>query len=97
MVVRHHIYKVDQRIQIKIRDGGVYRPPSDGATGSLAIIAPQLFQDWTGTFLEREPDVPPEYYVTVDNGVTETISEDWLEPAPFDAPPPPEDFKPWPT
>jgi len=97
MVIRQHIYKVDQRIQIKVRDGGVFKPPSEGAKGNLGIIAPQLFQDWAGTFLEREPDVPPEYYVTVDNWITETISEDWLEPAPAGSPPPPEESKPWPV
>lgn len=96
-MIRRHIYKVDQRVQIKIRDGGVFKPPSEGAKGNLGIIAPQLFQEWSGTFLEREHDVPPEYYVTVDNGITETISEDWLEPAPPGSPPPPEDSKPWPV
>ena len=63
----------------------------------LGVISPQLFQDWTGTLLEREADVPPEYYVTVDNGITETISEDWLEPAPLGSPPPPVEEHPWPT
>ena len=72
-------------------------PPSEGAKGSLAVISPQLFQEWAGTFLEREPDVPPEYYVTIDNGITETISEDWLEPAPAGSPPPPAEEYPWPT
>ena len=97
MVIRHHIYKVDQRVLIKSRDGGAYMPPSEGAKGALGVIAPQLFQEWAGTFLEREPDVPPEYYVTIDNGITETISEDWLEPAPPGSPPPPEESHPWPT
>ena len=96
-VARQHIYKVNQRVQIKDRDGGSYKPPSEGAKGALGVIAPQLFQDWPGTFLEREPGVPPEYYVTVDNGITETISEDWLEPAPFGSPPVPEANKPWPV
>jgi len=97
MVIRHHIYKVDQRVLIKSRDGGSFMPPSEGAKGALGVIAPQLFQEWAGTFLEREPDVPPEYYVTIDNGITETISEDWLEPAPPGSPPPPEESHPWPT
>ena len=97
MVISHHIYKVDQRVLIKSRDGGPYMPPSEGAKGALGVIAPQLFQEWAGTFLEREPDVPPEYYVTIDNGITETISEDWLEPAPPGSPPPPEESHPWPT
>ena len=97
MVIRRHIYKVDQRVLIKSRDGGVYMPPSEGAKGALAVIAPQLFQEWSGTFLEREPDVPPEYYVTIDNGITETISEDWLEPAPAGSAPPPVEEYPWPT
>ncbi|MED5589279.1 MAG: hypothetical protein VX654_05100 [Chloroflexota bacterium] len=97
MVIRHHIYKVDQRVLIRSRDGGPFMPPSEGAKGSLGVIAPQLFQEWAGTFLEREPDVPPEYYVTIDNGITETISEDWLEPAPPGSPPPPEESHPWPT
>ena len=97
MVIRHHIYKVDQRVLIKSRDGGLFMPPSEGAKGALGVIAPQLFQEWAGTFLEREPDVPPEYYVTIDNGITETISEDWLEPAPPGSPPPPEESHPWPT
>ena len=72
-------------------------PPSEGAKGSLAVVAPQLFQEWSGTFLEREPDMPPEYYVTIDNGITETISEDWLEPAPAGSPLPPVEEYPWPT
>jgi len=97
MVIRHHIYKVDQRVLIRSRDGGLFMPPSEGAKGALGVIAPQLFQEWAGTFLEREPDVPPEYYVTIDNGITETISEDWLEPAPPGSPPPPEESHPWPT
>jgi len=97
MVIRHHIYKVDQRVLIKSRDGGPFMPPSEGAKGALGVIAPQLFQEWAGTFLEREPDVPPEYYVTIDNGITETISEDWLELAPPGSPPPPEESHPWPT
>jgi len=46
---------------------------------------------------EREPDVPPEYYVTIDSGITETISEDWLEPAPAGSAPPPVEEYPWPT
>ena len=97
MVIRHHIYKVDQRVLIRSRDGGPFMPPSEGAKGALGVIAPQLFQEWAGTFLEREPDVPPEYYVTIDNGITETVSEGWLEPAPPGSPPPPEESHPWPT
>ena len=98
-VARQHIYKVDQRVQIKNRDGGNHKPPSEGAKGALGVIAPQLFQEWPGTFLEREPGVPPEYYVTLDSGVTETISEDWLEPAPSGTPPAPvpATAKPWPV
>ena len=97
MVIRRHIYKVAQRMLIRARDGGPYKPPTEGAKGSLGVIAPQLFQEWPGTFLEREEDLPPEYYVTIDNGITETISEDWLEPAPPGSPPPPEEEHPWPT
>ena len=98
-MARQHIYKVDHRVKIKTRDGGAYRPPTEGSKGALGIIAPQLFQDWAGTFLELEPDVPPEYYVTMDSGVTETISEDWLEPAPSGTPPAPAlpNMKPWPV
>ena len=96
-MARQHIYKVDQRIQIKSRDGGNHKPPSEGAKGALGVIAPQLFQEWAGTFLEREPGVPPEYYVTIDNGITETIDEDWLEPAPSGSPPPPEETRPRPV
>ena len=94
-MVRAHIYKVDQRVLIKSQDGGSHRPPTEGTKGALGVIAPQLFQEWPGTFLEREPDVPPEYYVTTDNGITEIISEDWLEPAPPGSPPAPE--KKWPV
>ena len=97
MPIRHHIYQAEQRVLIKTRDGGPYRPPSEGAKGALGVIAPQLFQDWTGTLLEREVDVPTEYYVTIDIGITETISEDWLEPAPPGSPPPPVEEYPWPT
>ncbi|GIS94911.1 MAG: hypothetical protein CM1200mP22_21480 [Dehalococcoidia bacterium] len=56
--------KVDQRVLIKVRDGGPFRPPSEGAKGSFGDNCAQLFQDWTGTFLERDPGTPPEYYVT---------------------------------
>ena len=97
MAIRRHRYQVAQRVLIKASDGGPYKPPTEGAKGTLGVIAPQLFQEWPGTFLEREPGVPPEYYVTVDNGIIETISEDWLEPAPPGSPPPPEDEHPWPT
>ena len=97
MAIRRHIYQVAQRVLIKASEGGLYKPPTEGAKGALGVIAPQLFQEWPGTFLEREPDVPPEYYVAVDNGITETISEDWLEPAPAGSPPPPVDEHPWPT
>ncbi|HCP23687.1 MAG TPA: hypothetical protein DIT90_06120 [Dehalococcoidia bacterium] len=93
---RKHIYEVEQRVLIKTRDGGAHFPPSEGSKGALGVIAPQLFQEWPGTFLEREEGVPPEYYVTVDSGVTEVISEDWLEPAPPGSPPAPEQNKPWP-
>ncbi len=98
-MARQHIYKVDQRVQIKTRDGGGSRPPPEGLKGALGVISPQLFQDWAGTFLEREAEEPPEYYVTVDSGVTETISEDWLEPAPPGSPPAPQqpNMKPWPV
>ena len=57
MPIRHHIYKEEQRVLIKTREGGPYRPPSEGAKGMLGVIAPQLFQDLTGTLLEREADV----------------------------------------
>ena len=99
LAARQHIYKVDQRVKIKDGDGGSYKPPSEGAKGMLAAISPQLFQEWPGTFLEREPGVPPEYYVTLDSGLTETISEDWLEPAPAGSPPAPVQAtaKPWPV
>ena len=98
-MARQHIYKVDQRVRIKTQGGGAFKPPTEGSKGALGVIAPQLFQEWAGTFLEREPDVPPEYYVTMDSGITETISEDWLEPAPSDSPPAPiqPSTKPWPV
>ena len=98
-MARQHIYKVDQRVQIKTRDGGAFKPPTEGSKGALGVIAPQLFQEWAGTFLEREDGVPPEYYVTMDSGITETISEDWLEPAPSGSPPAPvqPSTKPWPV
>ncbi len=98
-MARQHIYKVDQRVQIKSQDGGSFRPPPEGLKGALGVISPQLFQDWAGTFLEREAEEPPEYYVTFDSGVTETISEDWLEPAPPGSPPAPQqpNMKPWPV
>ena len=96
---RQHIYKVDQRVKTKPRDGGSFKPPTEGSRGALGVISPQLFQAWEGTFLEREDGVPPEYYVTMDSGVTEVISEDWLEPAPLDSPPAPviPSNKPWPV
>lgn len=75
-------FTINQRVRIKQADGGIHRAPSDSAKGGLGTIAPQLTSDWAGTFLELEPGTPWTYYVTIDGGVTELISEDWLEPAP---------------
>jgi hypothetical protein len=75
-------FTISQRVRIKTSDGGIYRPPSDSAKGGLGTIAPQLTSDWVGTFLELEPGTPQTYYVIIDGGVTELISEAWLEAAP---------------
>ena len=48
MAIRRHIYRGAQRMLIKARDGGPYKPPTEGANGSLGVIAPQLFQEWPG-------------------------------------------------
>ncbi len=81
-------YSVKQRVRIKASDGGKYRPPPDSAKGALGTIAPQLAADWSGTRLALEADALYTYYVTMDDGTTELICEDWLEPAP-NAPAPP--------
>ena len=75
------VYDIEQRVRIKLANGGRFWPPSEKAKGGLGTILPQLTQDWAGTRLELEPDVPRTYYVTVDGGTTELISEDWLEAA----------------
>ena len=75
-------YSVDQRVRIRTTEGGKYRPPPDSVKGALGTIAPQLAADWTGTRLAQEPGALYPYYVTIDEGTTELICEDWLEPAP---------------
>ena len=88
-MVSPYRFQVDQRVQVRSRDGGKHRQPSESARGALGVIAPQMTDDWTGTKLELESGIPNVYYVTLDNGSTELIAEDWLEVAPADAPPPP--------
>ena len=78
-------YSVNQRVRIKTSDGGKHRPPPDSAKGALGTIAPQLASDWAGTRLALEPGTLLTYYVTIDDGTTELICEDWLEPAPNEA------------
>ena len=88
-MVSPYRFAVLQRIQIRIRGGGNHRQPPESSRGALGVIAPQMTDDWTGTKLELEAGIPNVYYVTLDNGSTEIVAEDWLEPAPADAPPPP--------
>ena len=76
-----YVYDINQRVRIKSAGGGGFWPPSEKAKGGLGTILPQLTQDWAGTRLELEPGVPRTYYVTVDGGTTELISEEWLDAA----------------
>ena len=71
-------FDVNQRVRIKLTDGGAYRPPSESAKGGLGTVLPQLTQDWAGTRLELEAGTPPTYYVSIDGGGTELIAEGWL-------------------
>ena len=74
-------FDVNQRVRIKIADGGAFWPPTESAKGGLGTIVPQLTQDWAGTRLELEPGAPRTYYVSIDGGSTELIAEGWLDPA----------------
>lgn len=80
-MVRPYAYENDQRVRIKIADGGSFRAPSENAKGKLGTIVPQLTADWTGTLLEHEAGIPRTYYVIIDGGATELISEEWLQRA----------------
>ena len=53
--------------------------PSESSRGTLGTIAPQMTDDWSGTKLELDSSIPNVYYVTLDNGATELIAEDWLD------------------
>ena len=75
-------FNVDQRVRILTRGGGKHRQPSESSRGTLGTIAPQMTDDWSGTKLELEANIPNVYYVVLDGGITELIAEDWLEPAP---------------
>ena len=88
-MVSPYRFEVEDRVQILRRGGGKHRQPPESSRGELGVIAPQMTDDWTGTKLELEPGIPNVYYVNLDNGTTELIAEDWLEPAPSDAAPPP--------
>lgn len=80
-MVNRYIFDINQRVRIKTADAGSHRTPSENAKGKLGTIVPQLTQDWAGTLLELEPGTPITYYVTVDGGTTELISEEWLDRA----------------
>ncbi len=88
-MVSPYRFNVAQRVQIRRRGGGKHRQPSESSQGTLGVIAPQMTDDWTGTWLELEAGLPNVYYVALDSGTIEIIAEDWLEAAPTDAPPPP--------
>ena len=78
-MVSPYRFHVDQRVQIRRRGGGRHRQPPESIRGALGVIAPQMTDDWSGTKLELEAGIPNVYYVTLDNGDTELIAEDWLE------------------
>jgi len=80
-VVSPYAFDIDQRVRINIADGGNFRAPSENAKGKLGTIVPQLAADWTGTLLEHEAGTPRTYYVIIDGGATELISEEWLQRA----------------
>lgn len=88
-MVSPYRFQVEQRVQVRRRGGGSHRQPSESSRGALGVIAPQMTDDWSDTKIALEPGIPNVYYVTLDSGTTELIAEDWLEPAPQDAPPPP--------
>lgn len=72
-------FTVNQRVRVKTADGKGKMPP-DSARGAEGKIAEQLMSDWAGTRLALEPGESNILYVELDNGTTEAISVDWLEP-----------------
>ncbi len=88
-MVSPYRFQVDQRVRIRSRGGGKHRQPAESSRGTLGTIAPQMTDDWTGTWLELEAGLPNVYYVNLDSGTIELVAEDWLEDAPADAPPHP--------
>ena len=73
-------YSINQRIRIKTENGPHKEPPSD-CKGSLGTIAEQSTSDWLGSANSIYVETPHSYYVVIDDGPTEVIGEDWLEPA----------------
>ncbi len=71
-------YAVNQRVRIKTANGGHYAP-SEGTKGVEGKIAEQIMSDWAGTRLAVEAGTPRAYYVELDDGEIELISEDWFE------------------
>ncbi len=71
-------YTVNQRVRIKTASSG-HRPPSTAARGSEGTIAEQIMSDWAGTRLAVEAGTPRTYYVQIDDGEIELISEDWFD------------------
>ena len=79
-MVTPYMFAVSQRVRIRRSGGGKHRQPPESCLGTLGTIAPQMTDDWTGTKLELDAGIPNVYYVVLDNGTTELIAEDWLEP-----------------
>ena len=72
-------YRVDQRVRIKTAHSGL-DAPSESTRGAEVKIAEQLMLDWAGTRLAVEAGTPRIYYVEVEEGQVELISEAWFEP-----------------
>ena len=72
-------FSINQRVRVKTSNGSGKTPP-ESTRGAEGKIAEQLMSDWSGTLLALEPEETRLLYVELDNGSTEAISEDWLEP-----------------
>lgn len=71
-------YSINQRVRIKTQGGSGHEPP-DSMKGALGTIAPQSMSNWLETSESIEVESPPSYYVELEGGSTELISEDWIE------------------
>ena len=72
-------FSINQRVRVKTSNG-LGKSPPESARGQEGKIAEQILSDWAGTRLALEEGESRLLYVELDNGATEAISVDWLEP-----------------